>query len=298
MAAESKPAVIAAVTGNLLIATTKFIAAAFTGSSAMLSEGIHSVVDTGNGLLMLYGLDRSRRPPDEQHPFGHGRELYFWSLVVAVSIFGAGGGVSIFEGINHLLNPEPIENVTWSYVVIGLSMLFEGASWTYGWKVFRRHREGRSVLRAIHRSKDPSIFLVVLEDSAALAGLVVALAGVYLGHTFQQPAFDGAASIVIGVILAGVALFLGAETRGLLIGEAVDPETRAGIRRVVAETPRVAEISKMMTIHLAPHEVALTLEVRFSPRLDTAELREATNEVAARVQAAYPDVKRVYFAPT
>src|SRR5215211_3109089 len=203
---ESLTAIFAAIIGNLLIAVTKFTAAFFTGSSAMLSEGIHSVVDTGNGVLMLVGIRKSQKPPDEEHPFGHGRELYFWSLVVAFSIFAVGGGISIYEGITHILHPTSIENVVWSYAVLGASFIFEGITWFFGWRAFAKTRRGRSVFDAIRRSKDPTSFTVLLEDSAALAGLVVAFAGVFLGHEFGMAYFDSIASIVIGILLCMVAL--------------------------------------------------------------------------------------------
>ena len=208
-ASESLTAIFAAIIGNLLIAITKFTAAFFTGSSAMLSEGIHSAVDTGNGLLMLLGIHKSKKPPDEKHPFGHARELYFWSLVVAFSIFAVGGGVSIYEGITHILHPVPIENAGWNYAVLGASVVFEGITWYFGWLAFAKTRRGRPVFEAIRASKDPTSFTVLLEDSAAITGLVIAFLGVFLGHEFGLVYFDGIASILIGVLLCLVALLLG-----------------------------------------------------------------------------------------
>lgn len=298
MAVESKSAVTAAIVGNLLIAATKFTVAALTGSSALLSEGIHSVVDTGNGLLMLYGLHRSAQPPDEAHPMGYGRELYFWSLVVAVSIFAVGGGISVYEGIVHIRHPVEIRNVNWSYGVVGASMLFEGISWLYGWRVFRRYKRGRGVFTAIHASKDPSVFMVLLEDSAALVGLVFALAGIHMGHTFSNPVFDGGASILIGILLAAVALFLGAETRGLLIGEAVDPKTRAEICRIVAGTAHVDRVVNLVTIHVGPHDIMLAVEAAFTPDIDYPTLHATTRAIDENVRARFPDIKHVFFATT
>jgi cation diffusion facilitator family transporter len=194
---ESKTAIVAAIAGNLLIAVTKFIAAAFTGSSAMISEGIHSVVDTGNGGLMLLGIYKSKKPPDEAHPFGHGRELYFWSLIVALTIFAVGGGVSVYEGIKHIQHPVEIEKPIWNYAVLGISFVFESFSWYYGWKAFQAARKGETILGSIHASKDPTSFTVLLEDSTALVGLIIAFLGVFFGHYFDFPFFDGIASVLI-----------------------------------------------------------------------------------------------------
>src|SRR3954465_2108363 len=217
-ASESKTAIFAAIAGNLLIAATKFIAAAFTGSSAMVSEGIHSLVDTGNGVLMLYGVHRSQKPPDAEHPFGHGREIYFWSLIVAFSIFGVGGGISVFEGIEHIRHPQPMTSPVWNYAVLGISFVFEGISWLFGWRAFSKVRRGRSIIKAMHLSKDPTSFTVLLEDSTAMLGLLIAFLGVFLGEHFGIAYFDGTASILIGLLLGFVALFLGYESRSLLIG--------------------------------------------------------------------------------
>lgn len=292
---ESKTAIFAAIIGNLLIAVTKFVASIFTGSSAMMSEGIHSVVDTGNGLLMLYGLRKSVKPPDEAHPFGHGREIYFWSLIVAISIFAVGGGVSIYEGISHLQHPVKIENPIWNYAVLGFSVVFESISWFYGWKAFSKTRNGKSILKAIHVSKDPTSFTVLLEDSTALIGLIIAFLGVFLGHEFDLPLFDGLASVSIGVLLCFVALFLGYETKGLLIGEAVDNETVRGVRQIAEAEPKVEKAVKILTIYFGPNEVLLTLELQFSKDITATELRIAIRRIELAVREKYPDITRVYF---
>ncbi len=292
---ESITAIVAAIIGNLLIAVTKFFAAALTGSSAMLSEGIHSVVDTGNGLLMLYGLHQSGKPPDDEHPFGHGRELYFWSFVVAISIFAVGGGVSIYEGVSHLQHPTEIENPLWNYAVLSFSVVFEGISWWFGWRAFRQTRKGRGIFETIHFSKDPTNFTVVLEDSAALVGLIIAFLGVFFGHEFNFPYFDGIASILIGVLLCIVALLLGYETKGLLIGEAVDQETIKGIRQIAEAEPKVEKALKILTIHLAPNEVLLTLELKFGEDVSATELRVAIRRIELAVKKKYPEITRVYF---
>lgn len=292
---ESKTAIFAAVIGNILIAVTKFIAAFFTGSSAMVSEGIHSLVDTGNGLLILYGVNQSVKPPDEEHPFGYGREVYFWSLIVAISIFAVGGGVSIYEGITHLKNPVQIENPVWNYAVLGFSFLFESISWYYGWLAFRKTRRGKSIITAIHVSKDPTSFTVLLEDSTALAGLIIAFLGVFLGHEFNLPFFDGIASIFIGLLLCFVALFLGYETKGLLIGEAVEKETLQGIRKIAEAEPKVEKVVKALTIYFGIKEVLLTLELEFSPDISATELRVAIRRIELAIKEKYPEITRVYF---
>jgi cation diffusion facilitator family transporter len=292
---ESLAAIIAAIVGNLLIAVTKFTAAFFTGSSAMLSEGIHSVVDTGNGLLMLVGIRKSQKPPDEEHPFGHARELYFWSLVVAFSVFAVGGGVSIYEGITHVLHPTPIENVAWSYGVLGASFVFEGITWIFGWQAFAKTRRGRSVFDAIRRSKDPTSFTVLLEDSAALAGLVVAFVGVFLGHEFGMPYFDGIASIVIGVILCLVALLLGNESKSLLIGEAADRTTIQAITEIAESDPHVKSVSKLLTIYIGPNDVAVTLELKFNDKISAVQLRHSVRNIELAIREKFPKIKRVYY---
>src|SRR5690242_10585273 len=225
MAGETRRAVLAAVAGNLAIAATKFIAAAASGSAAMLAEAIHSVVDTGNGALMLYGLRRSRRPPDAAHPFGYGHELYFWTLVVGMVVFAAGGGMSIVTGTMHLANPSPPENAGWSYAVLACAAVFEGVSWVYGAKAFHAERRGRGILETIHATKNPASFAVLLEDSAALIGLLFAFLGIYLSEARGRPWLDGASSILIGILLCAVALVMVYESKGLLVGEGVEKRT-------------------------------------------------------------------------
>jgi len=261
----------------------------------MLTEGIHSVVDTGNGLLMLYGLKRSAKPPDEAHPFGHGRELYFWTLIVAVSIFGVGGGVSIVEGITHIMEPVPIESVGWNYAVLGASFVFESVSWVYGWRAFSKTRNGRPILETIHVSKDPTSFTVILEDTAALLGLAIAFFGVLLGHEFGIPYFDGAASIMIGILLCIVALFLGYESKSLLVGEAVDEETLDGIRKIVEAQPEVKKALKILTIYSGPNDVVLTLELDFTDGISAVDLRKVIRRIELLVKEKYTDVRRVYY---
>lgn len=292
---ESLTAIIAAIIGNLLIAVTKFVAAALTGSSAMLSEGIHSVVDTGNGGLMLLGLHKSKEPPDKEHPFGHGRELYFWSLIVALSIFAVGGGVSIYEGIKHIQHPVEIENPVWNYVVLGLSFCFESVSWHYGWKAFRKTKKGKSIIEAIQVSKDPTSFTVFLEDTTALSGLAVAFLGVFFGHYFNLPLLDGIASICIGALLCIVALFLGYETKGLLIGESIEREKLEEIRKIAAGEAHVENVLNALTLYFGPEEVLLTLELEFAKDITAKELRTAVRNIEHNVRRKFPEITRVYY---
>lgn len=294
-ASESKTSVIAAIIGNLLIAATKFVAAAFTGSSAMLSEAIHSMVDTGNGGLIYYGLYKSKKPADRKHPFGHGRELYFWTLIVALSIFAVGGGVSVYEGILHLIDPVKIENPVWSYSVLGVSAIFESISWYFGWKAFRKERRGKSIFRAIRDSKDPTNFTVVLEDSTALVGLAIAFIGVFLGDQLGMPFFDGAASILIGILLCAVALLLGSETKSLLIGESLDEEKLDEIRQIINSEPNVVEVVNTRTIYSAPDRVLLTLELKFAHNISSDELRRTTQSLEKAVCEKFPEIAKVFY---
>jgi cation diffusion facilitator family transporter len=292
---ESKTAVIAAIAGNVAIAIAKFIAAAFTGSSAMLSEAIHSLVDTGNGGLILLGIHRSRLPPDAAHPFGYGHELYFWTLVVGIFIFAIGGGMSIFEGISHVLSGQAAEASAWNYAVLGIAALFEGTSWVFGWRAFRREQRGRGVFETVHLSKDPTSFSVLFEDSAALAGLAVAFLGVYLSHRLDMPALDGAASIVIGAILSLVAIVMMRESKGLLVGEGVERPTLEAIRAILARERCVQSVGRLLTLYLGPEEVLLTIEIQFDTRMSTLEIRDAIRRIKDAIQSKYARITRIYF---
>jgi len=292
---KSQFAIIAAIAGNLAIAVTKFVAAAFTGSAAMLSEGIHSIVDTGNGGLMLLGVYKSRKPADSDHPFGHGHELYFWTLVVGVLVFAVGGGMSIYEGIIHILHPVETVNVVWNYAVLGFAVVFEGASWLAGWKAFSAERGRRGVLQTIHETKDPSSFTVLLEDSAALLGLVFAFVGIFLGRQLGLPYLDGVASVVIGLLLCAVAVLMVYESKGLLIGEGLDAETLKTVRRKVQEDPAVERVRALYTLYLGPHEVLLTIELRFHNHISALEVREAVRRLRKGIQSCHPDIKRIFF---
>ena len=296
MASESKTAIYAALGGNLAIAVTKFAAAAFSGSPAMLSEAIHSVVDTGNEGLLLLGLRLSRRPPDDEHAFGHGRELYFWSLIVALVIFAVGGGVSLYEGVLHVVRPEPAADPFWNYVVLGCSFVFEGASWLFGWRAFRKAKGAQGPLEAIHNSKDPTTFIVVFEDTGALAGLLIAFCGIFLSQQLGRPYLDGVASILIGLMLGLMAVFLAYETHGLLIGEGYGRETLRRLRATVESDRAVERVNRLLTLFFGPEEVMLTLEVRFRRELSASEVRAAIARVKQLVRREHPEIRRIYFA--
>jgi cation diffusion facilitator family transporter len=293
MTSESKVAIFAAIAGNLAIAATKLVAAFFSGSSAMLSEGIHSLVDTGNGALLLVGLRQSRKPADAKHPFGRGKELYFWPLVVAILIFALGGGMSVYEGVTHLSHAK-LTDPTWNYVVLAIAFVFESASSFFAFKAFRKEIKGQGVVQAIRASKDPTSFTVLFEDTAALAGLVVAFLGIFLGHLFNNPNLDGIASIVIGIILAAVAAFLAYETKGLLIGEGVNPQTVADIQSIASADTAVEEVKKCLTMHFGPSEVLLTLDIRFKPDLTAEEVNQAVNRLEDQIRAQHSEIKHIF----
>ncbi len=294
MASGSKKVIVAALVGNTLIAMTKFAAALFTGSSAMLSEGIHSVVDTGNQLLLLYGLRQARRPPDPQYPFGHGKEVYFWSFVVAILIFAVGAGISIYEGIRHLLNPHPMSDPLVNYVVLALAMLFEGVAWTYALVEFNRTRGKLGYFEAVHQGKDPTLFVVLFEDTAAMLGLLVAFAGVALADATGLAWFDGTASILIGMILAATATWLAYETKGLLIGEAATRRVTEGIRNILLGFKEVRHVNEILTMHMGPDFILLNLSVKFADDVTAAELEKTIARIEKRIRSDYPQVKRIF----
>jgi cation diffusion facilitator family transporter len=298
IAGAAKHSLLAAVIANLLIAGTKFAAAAFSGSAAMLSEAIHSLVDTGNEALMLYGLRRSRHPADASHPFGYGHEVYFWTLVVGVVIFALGGGMSIVTGVYHLAGQRPPEHSGWSYAVLLAAGVFEGVSWYYGLKAFRAEQRGRGVVETIQLSKDPTTFAVLLEDSAALAGIAIALAGIFLSEQLDAPWTDGAASILIGLLLGAVALVMVRESKGLLVGEGMEPATLEALRTIVREDPEVERVDKMLTLYLGPHDVMLAMEVRFRAEAPVLDVRAALARLRRRIQERYPRIRRVFLDVT
>lgn len=293
----SRTIIYVALAGNMLVAVTKFAAAAWTGSSAMLSEGIHSLVDSGNELLLLYGMHRSTGGPDRDHPLGHGREIYFWSFVVALLIFTVGAGASVYEGVAHVLQPRPIEDVHVNYAVLGLSALFEGSSWWFALRKFRKARPGAGLFRAIRHSKDPPSFIVLLEDSAAIAGLLIAFVGVYLSVTLKMPLLDGIASIFIGLVLAATALVLARETKGLLIGESAHQATLDSILHIAEEIDGVVHANNVLTVHLAPQQILVALSVEFSDELRSPDIEACVIEMEKRVLAQHPAVVALFIKP-
>lgn len=294
MAAESKTVLIAALAGNSVIAVTKFVAAALTGSSAMFAEGIHSVVDTGNQGLMLFGLARAKRPPDARFPFGHGKEVYFWSFVVALSIFAVGAGVSLYEGIIHLFHPGHLGDPTVNYVVLGIAIIAESAAWWVAWKGFAAAKGEMGTFQAVREGKDPTLFVVLFEDSAALLGLLVALAGVGLSQVTGNPVFDAVATVLIGLILALVALWLGLETKGLLIGEAAHPHIRKGISKLASDAAGVAGINELVTLHMGPEHIIVTLSLDFQDDLDAGQVEAIVSQLNDAIKDGFPEVRRVF----
>ena len=294
---KSKTAIVAALAANLAIAVVKFGAAWFTGSSAMLSEGIHSLVDTANEWLLLLGLRRSQRPPDERRPFGYGRELYFWAFIVAVCIFAIGGGISLYEGVEHLRHPTPLQSPTWNYVVLAFAFCFDGASFLVARRTFNAQRAGRPFWSAFRGSKDPSVFVVLFEDASDLLGLLIAFLGVFLSHWLNNPAFDGVASILIGLLLLVVAGLLLRETKSLLLGEPAEPNLLQQLAQLAEYEPEVVGLGPSLSSYLSPHELLLVLNVEFAPTLPAAELTQTIERLCATIQAAHPDVKHVFVQP-
>jgi cation diffusion facilitator family transporter len=290
----SKLAIYGAIGANVAIAVCKFVAAFFTGSSAMLSEGIHSLVDSGNGLLILLGVRQSARAPDAQHPFGRSKELYFWALIVAVLVFSVGGGMSFYEGVTHLQHPVRIVDPTWSYVVLGLSLLFEGTSCFLAFRAFNRDRGDAGFCATLRKSKDPSVFAILMEDLAAILGLLIALAGVLLGQLLDNPYFDGAASICIGVLLVSVATFLIWKTKGLLVGEGVDDATVADIEAIARAESAVEHVRRPLTLHLGPSDAVLALDVQFRRDLSSRDVEQAIDRLQDAIRARHPEFKRIF----
>ncbi len=291
---ESKTVIIAALVGNSLIAVSKLFAAATTGSSAMSSAGTHPIVDTGNQALLLFGLKRVARPADDRFPFGHGKEIYFWSFVVAILIFAVGAGISLYEGIEHLRHPTHSGDPTVNYVVLGLAFLFEGAAWFMALRAFRKLKGRWGYLAAVRRSKDPSVFVVLFEDSAALLGIVLAFLGVWLSQVTGEPRFDGAASVLIGLLLGGTAVWLAVETHGLLIGEAAEPEVREGIIRLVGARTEVNAVNELLTLHMGPDFILVNLSVNFDDALPAGSVEKVVSELDKAIKENHPRVKRVF----
>jgi cation diffusion facilitator family transporter len=294
---DTLAAVWAALGGNLLVAAAKFIAAFITGSAAMLSEAVHSLVDTLNEVLLLYGMARSKRPADRQHPLGYARELYFWSFVVALLIFTLGAGVSAYQGIERLLNPQPIEKPAVIYAVLAASLLFESSSWLVGARAFRASKRNLSWWEAFRRSKDPPAFIVVFEDFAAVLGILVAAAGTAAAVFTGDSRWDGIASLLIALILAGVAALLARESKALLIGERADPDVSDAILRIAAGLPGVCSANSIVTVQLAPKSIVATLSLDFFDYMRAPEIEHAVIELEKQIRSAHPEVSALFVKP-
>ncbi len=294
MASGSKKVIYAALAGNSLIAVTKGAASVYTGSSAMMSEAIHSLVDTGNQILLLVGLKRAERPADDEHPFGYGRELYFWAFVVAILIFAVGAGVSIYEGIKKVQHPHEVTNPMVNYMVLLFSMVFEGAALYIAVKEFNKARGDSGFWTAVRRSKDPATFTVVFEDSAAMLGLFIAFIALVMAEWLNLPVLDGVGSIGIGLILAATAVFLAYETKALLIGEAADPMVEHGIRELVAKEKTIRNLNELRTMHMGPEDVLMALSIDFHDHHKAGTVENTIYRLETAIKSDYPQIRRLY----
>lgn len=294
MASGSKKVIYAALIANAIIAVVKFIAAAITGSSAMFSEGIHTTVDTGNQLMLLLGLKKATKPADKLHPFGYGKEIYFWSFIVAIMIFAIGAGISIYEGIHSVLDPHPIENAIVSYGVLGGAMVITGIAWYFAWKEFKRIKGDRGYFEAVQKEKNPTTFVVLFEDSAALLGLFVAITGIGLSQWTGMPVFDGIASIVIGLILGTTAAWLAYETKGLLIGESADPQMIRQIEKDLSSYNKIKRVNEVLTLHMGPNFILLNISVDFQDNIPSHQVEVTSTELSKELKSNFPLVKRVF----
>jgi cation diffusion facilitator family transporter len=298
MAGGSTKAVVAALTANLGIAVAKFGGAFYTGSTAMLAEGVHSLVDTGNQLLLLLGIKRSKRPADTRHPFGYSREIYFWSFVVAVLLFTAGGTVAIYEGVQKLAHPHPVTNPIVNYIILTLAIVLEATSFAVALKEFRKVATGQHWWSTVREAKDPVLFTVLFEDTAAMIGLLVALAGLVAAHLLGMPALDGIASIVIGSVLILASLLLARETMSLIVGEAASPALLGDVERLIRAAPGVTGVRDISSAHLGPHDVLITAAVAFEDAVPASEVERIVARIVTAVRAAQPDVRQLFLAPT
>jgi len=289
--------VYAALAGNLLVAATKTVAATWTGSSAMLSEAVHSFVDTGNEILLLYGMRRSMRRADPEHPLGYGRELYFWSFIVALLVFALGAGVSIYQGILHVRHPQPISRPLVSYVVFGLCFLFEGASWLVSLRQFKAAKGPLGYYEAFRRSKDPPSFMVLFEDSAALLGILIATLGTFAATTLDAPVFDGIASIMIGLVLTGTAALLARESKSLLIGERADRRLSASIMHIANEQSPISCVNGLLTVQLAPNQIVVALSLEFADDIRSSEIEELVRTLELEIRRLHPEVVALFVKP-
>lgn len=293
----TKRIVYLALAGDVLIFGTKLAAAMMTGSSSMLSEAVHTLVDTANEALLLYGYRRAERPPDIVHPLGYGRELYFWSFIVALMLFGFGAGVALLQGWHHIVNPQPIENPAVNYIVLAFSFVFEAVSWAAAFRQLRATRGDLSYWQAVHRSKDPPSFMVLFEDSASLIGILVAALGIFLATTFNMPVLDGVASVIIGIVLAVVAAVLARESKSLLIGERASPVLVAAAVNLAMEHPGVLRANGAITVHLAPDQIVVALSIEFKETLLALEIEDCVAGIEHRIREMHPEIVVLFIKP-
>ncbi len=294
---ESRTSVYGALVANIGIAVTKLIAAYLSRSSAMLSEGIHSLVDSGNELLLLFGLKRSKLPSDDFHPFGHSSEIYFWGLIVAVLIFGIGGGVSIYEGITRIVTPKELVDPTVNYIVLSIALVMECFSFGLSYRSLRRTSKGKNIIKAYSESKDPTIFTVLAEDAAAITGITIAFVGVFLASYFNNSLYDGLGSILIGAVLIIVASELAYESKGLLVGESVDEDILKGVREITSQNSSVVSVNKLLTMHLGPNDVLLTMQIKFRGNLPGDEITRIIADLKEKIKTRYPVIRQIYLEP-
>lgn len=295
--ASSNKSIYSALAANLLIAITKFIAGAFSNSAAMISEGIHSLVDTVNQILLLFGLWRSKKPADAMRPFGYGKELYFYSFIVSILIFGLGGGLSIYQGITHIIKPEELGDPTWNYIVLALSVVFEGTSLIIAAKEFNKVRGNDSWWTAIVRSKDPSNFLVLFEDGAAVTGLFIVMICMFLSHKLNIPELDGLASLLVGLLLVGASIILARESRSLLMGEGITNTSKEKITLIVEKDPAVLKVMNIISVYEAPEEILLMLIIAFKEDLDTQDINESIDRLRQEIKGEFKLMKFVIIQP-
>ena len=291
---SSKIVVYGAIGANLAIAVSKFVAAAFTGSAAMMSEGIHSLVDSGNGLLILLGMNRSARPADARHPFGYSKEIYFWTVIVAVLIFAVGGGMSLYKGYQYIRNPVPLTDPTWNYWVLALAIVFEAVACTLAYREFKKTQGDQGFWQALRTSRDPAVFAILLEDLAALVGLVIALAGIFFGHLLNNLYLDGAASMTIGVLLVGMAIFMLKESKGLLVGEGASPEVLRELETLARQDKAVERLKAPLTMYLGPNDGILALDIAFQNHLTAVEVEQAVERLQTAIKARYPEFRQIF----
>jgi cation diffusion facilitator family transporter len=295
--AAAKKSIYSALVANLLIAVTKFVSGSFTNSIAMISEGVHSLVDTTNELLLLFGIRRSQKPRDEKRPFGYGKELYFWSFIVSILIFSLGGGISIYQGYIHLRRPEPMASPFWNYIVLAISFIFEGISFIIAAKEFNKTRGNQSWWSAIRESKDPTRFLVLFEDGAALIGLIVVFFMVWLGHWLRNPYFDGVASIIVGLILTVASLILARESWSLLMGEGIMPSTQKKIIALVEQDPAVLKLLRVFSTYQSPDEIMILLIVSFKPDIDIDDINASIDRLRNAIKKEYHRIRYIIIQP-